>query len=62
MLMGARMEGMTERLEIDQGFRAWYAACPCCLSENHPQVKATLDRERRETASLRSDERGSDSK
>ena len=33
------------RVEIDQGFRAWYESCPCCLSEAHPQVKHALDDE-----------------
>lgn len=33
-------------VEIDQGFRAWYASCPCCLSESYPQVKHALDDER----------------
>lgn len=30
---------------IDEGFRRWYRACPCCLSESYPEVKADLDRE-----------------
>lgn len=33
------------QVEIDQGFRAWYESCPCCLSEAHPQVKRALDDE-----------------
>ena len=31
---------------IDQGFRAWYESCPCCLSESHPKVKRALDEEK----------------
>lgn len=31
---------------IDQGFRAWYESCPCCLSESHPDVKRVLDEEK----------------
>lgn len=31
---------------IDQGFRAWYESCPCCLSESHPEVKKALDEEK----------------
>jgi hypothetical protein len=31
---------------IDEGFRAWYESCPCCLSESHPDVKRALDEEK----------------
>ena len=30
---------------VDDGFRRWYEACPCCLSESYPEIKAALDRE-----------------
>ncbi len=33
-------------LKIDEGFRAWYRACPCCLGEAHPEVRRALDEER----------------
>jgi hypothetical protein len=33
------------RVAIDDGFRAWYESCPCCLSESHPEVKRALDNE-----------------
>ncbi|HUQ42075.1 MAG TPA: hypothetical protein VM052_06215 [Candidatus Limnocylindrales bacterium] len=32
-------------LAIDQGVRAWYKSCRCCLSEAHPEVVAQLDAE-----------------
>lgn len=35
---------------IDEGFRAWYRSCPCCMSENYPEVKRALDEERPATA------------
>jgi hypothetical protein len=33
-------------VKIDEGFRAWYDSCPCCLSEAHPEVKRALDNEK----------------
>jgi YHS domain-containing protein len=33
-------------LPIDEGVRAWYASCRCCLSDAYPQVVEVLDRER----------------
>ena len=30
---------------IDQGIRAWYASCRCCLSETYPRVVEQLDAE-----------------
>lgn len=33
-------------IEIDQGFRAWYDSCPCCLSEAYPEVRRALDKEK----------------
>lgn len=35
-----------QRVEVDQGFRAWYESCPCCLSEAYPVVKRALDDEK----------------
>jgi|GEM_PF-7065604 phage terminase large subunit GpA-like protein len=37
---------------IDEGFRRWYASCPCCLGESYPEVKSALDREAHETSSV----------
>lgn len=48
--MTGRTEERTSDLVIDEGFRHWYRACPCCLSEAHPSVKQELDREREEAA------------
>lgn len=31
---------------IDQGMRAWYTSCRCCLSDAYPKVVETLDAER----------------
>jgi hypothetical protein len=45
---GAMMEASRDEsntVAIDEGFRSWYAACPCCLGESHPDVKAALERE-----------------
>lgn len=42
---------------IDDGFRAWYAACPCCLSDAHPDVKHRLDEERVLAAAAKAAER-----
>ena len=33
-------------LTIDEGVRAWYKSCRCCLSEAHPQVVERLDAEK----------------
>ncbi len=30
---------------IDQGMRAWYASCRCCLSDAYPKVVEQLDAE-----------------
>ena len=35
-----------EAAKIDDGFRAWYESCPCCLSEAYPKVKRALDNEK----------------
>lgn len=32
-------------LPIDDGFRRWYASCPCCLGESYPTVKAKIEAE-----------------
>lgn len=44
--MGIAREEASRPIVIDEGFRRWYAACPCCLGEDHPEVKAALDREK----------------
>ena len=31
---------------IDQGMRAWYTSCRCCLSDAYPKVVEQLDSER----------------
>lgn len=36
--------------QIDEGFRHWYEACPCCLSQAYPDVKQALDEERAATS------------
>lgn len=36
-------ENRPRQVEIDQGFRAWYESCPCCLSEAYPDVRRRLD-------------------
>jgi hypothetical protein len=43
---------------IDEGFRRWYEACPCCLSDAHPGVKQVLDDEREKDARAESARRG----
>ncbi|HZV50723.1 MAG TPA: hypothetical protein VFD49_13265 [Candidatus Dormibacteraeota bacterium] len=30
---------------IDEGFRAWYRTCPCCLGDAYPEVRRALERE-----------------
>jgi YHS domain-containing protein len=35
-----------EALAIDEGVRAWYKSCRCCLSEAHPDVVERLDAEK----------------
>lgn len=30
---------------VDEGFRRWYASCPCCLGESYPTVKAKIEAE-----------------
>lgn len=32
--------------QIDDGMRAWYESCRCCLSDAYPRVVETLDAER----------------
>jgi YHS domain-containing protein len=36
----------TEVLAIDDGVRAWYKSCRCCLSEAHPEIVEQLDAEK----------------
>ncbi|MDE3111672.1 MAG: hypothetical protein KGN00_00285 [Chloroflexota bacterium] len=33
-------------IPVDEGFRRWYASCPCCLGESYPTVKAKIEREK----------------
>ena len=49
LIMAKIIEERTSDPVIDEGFRRWYEACPCCLSEAHPGIKQELDREREET-------------
>lgn len=43
----ARISGRSVSADqIDKGFRHWYEACPCCLSQAYPDVKQVLDEER----------------
>lgn len=28
---------------IDDGYRAWWRACPCCLGDEHPEIKKAID-------------------
>jgi hypothetical protein len=50
--------GRTLDPDIDEGFRRWYEACPCCLSDAHPDVKQVLDDERGKDARAESARRG----
>ena len=56
--MTGRTEARTSDLVIDEGFRHWYKACPCCLSEAHPGVKQELDREREEATRVEAESGG----
>jgi YHS domain-containing protein len=40
---------------IDDGVRAWYSSCRCCLSDAHPEVVAVLDAERDAASAPRAD-------
>ncbi|MGH9065151.1 MAG: hypothetical protein ACRD0L_14500 [Acidimicrobiales bacterium] len=31
---------------INEGMRAWYESCPCCMSQAYPEVKQALGEER----------------
>lgn len=42
-------------LRIDDGVRAWYSSCRCCLSDAHPDVVAVLDAERDAAKAPRAD-------
>ncbi|HET8569241.1 MAG TPA: hypothetical protein VFM93_09665 [Candidatus Limnocylindria bacterium] len=35
---------------IDDGIRAWYKACRCCLSDTYPKVVEALDAEKERAA------------
>jgi YHS domain-containing protein len=43
---GAAQHTSGEILAIDDGVRAWYKSCRCCLSEAHPQIVEQLDAEK----------------
>ncbi len=45
--MGEHKEGAHHgtTVHIDEGFRRWYEACPCCLEAAYPEVKQVLDQE-----------------
>jgi hypothetical protein len=51
--MEAKSKSDPSGTQIDEGFRAWYASCSCCLSEAHPEVKAALDVEADQTGERR---------
>jgi hypothetical protein len=36
----------TQSVEIDDGMREWYDACPCCMSKANPEIKQALDAEK----------------
>lgn len=42
----AHAHGLVGAPPIDEGIRAWYAACRCCLSDAFPTVVSALDAER----------------
>ncbi len=54
-------ERALEPIKIDQGFRAWYHSCPCCLSESYPEVKQALDAEKGMRAAEQAAESGESS-
>jgi len=35
----------TEGAELTDGYRQWYASCPCCMEEAVPDIKRLLDEE-----------------
>lgn len=39
-------EPATQTVEIDEGLREWYEACPCCMSKANPEIKQALDAEK----------------
>lgn len=45
-MSGSHEHGATQSIGIDDGVRAWYKSCRCCLSDAHPDVVAALDAER----------------
>lgn len=40
-------EGRQTSPPIDEGFRRWYEACPCCLGKAYPEIRRILDEEGR---------------
>lgn len=51
----AHAHRLTSAPEIDDGIRAWYSACRCCLSDAFPAVVAVLDEERSAKAAAPAD-------
>lgn len=47
--------GLVAAPEIDEGIRAWYSACRCCLKDAFPAVVTALDEERKAKAAAPSD-------
>lgn len=45
-MSGSHEHGAAQSIGIDDGVRAWYRSCRCCLSDAHPDVVAALDAER----------------
>jgi YHS domain-containing protein len=46
---GADLHAVSGPLAIDDGVRAWYTSCRCCLSEAHPEIVERLDAEKAAT-------------
>ncbi|MEK7863851.1 MAG: YHS domain-containing protein [Chloroflexota bacterium] len=51
----AHTHGLVAAPEIDEGMRAWYSACRCCLSDAFPTVVTALDAERTAKAAAPAD-------
>jgi YHS domain-containing protein len=54
-MSGSHQEAASKTIEIDDGVRAWYSSCRCCLSDAHPEVVAVLDAERDAAQEVRAD-------
>jgi YHS domain-containing protein len=54
-MSGSHQEAASKTIEIDDGVRAWYSSCRCCLSDAHPEVVAVLDAERDAAQEARAD-------